>query len=62
MCPKTFRSKENGQNIQSATERNSANDLYELYKYYLYNITAKWIDPLAVSASDLILPGHRLVT
>ncbi len=28
-------------------KKNSANNIYELYKYYLHNITAKWIDPLA---------------
>ncbi len=26
--------------ITKYTDKNSANDLYELYKYYLYNITA----------------------
>ncbi len=30
-------------------------ELYELYKYYLHNITSKWMDPLAVSAMNSVL-------
>ncbi len=50
-------------NIQSATEKNSENDLYELYNYCLHNIhningSIRWL----YSASESILPGHRLAT
>ncbi len=38
-------------------KKNCANDLYELYKYYLHNITAKWIDPLAVLCVRLDFTG-----